>query len=98
MTTPTANGEQFLELCKAVVEAAREGEDLQTAASALARRIHLQHDGLRDHEGVPPHRSEGRLRLLERHRRLTTSARRASCLSRPLSLDDNIEQDAGTPR
>jgi len=25
--TTTANGEQFLELCKAVVEAAREGED-----------------------------------------------------------------------
>ena len=35
MTTTTANGEQFLELCKAVVEASSEGEDLQSAASAL---------------------------------------------------------------
>jgi hypothetical protein len=39
MTTTTANGEQFLELCKAVVEAAREGEDTYRQACPTCTNV-----------------------------------------------------------
>jgi hypothetical protein len=84
-----SNGEQFLELCKTVVAAAGEGEDMQSAAEAL---LVASIFNTMDHETMQScHRicDSGRIRLLERGRRMTTKVIKEFGLHIEIVIDDD---------